>query len=754
LDPASQIPSLPALALQYGTISNEQFAHLNQVYALKQKQGHPLGFERLLLTHKFATHYQVELLKLIREYMVIKKHGEQFGKIAIEKGFAIQEDINKALEYQKKEFKRAKAKKLIGDILVESRVITIKQKNTILKQQTFLDAQAEEIFSSYSSNEDTPQAEKEINLSKYEKQFLQIRVLDQEFAASVREKKLASEREVKIAQKVQEKAFEEKKEIQILGDIMVELHFLTRGQKNLILKEQNRVEKTDIPIDESAASAVHVRISPDNMEALVQIKDDKEPVCLQDIKQALDARGIQYGVYPDAVLQCNLDMKNTEFIAARQDFSLALIKAKKASYHFDTSKVDIEIKKKGATLVEQHIGQETYLKKDLFGNNIEQTNGHAFTFKCASGTRLSNDNTKAFAGKTGFPSLSIERKLYIHPEINVLEDADLRYGPLEMYANINISGVLTGAYPVTAGRISAREIRGADIEAVGSVKSLIGITDSTISAQGDIHARYLHNCKIETFGNVYMENEMIDSQVFCSGKIDSGHCRVVSSTLYAKKGIELAGVGNTRTKGCILGAGTEHHILEKARQLTNKIKHISRRLDDLKEKIDEQDHFSKKTFQKMIELKIFHDRAKNKKRKLSVELKKKKDSLKKEKLKNILSLISTFEKRIGASIFSLKELNELKKKYEKEKEKLERKRKKLEPKIERKTFELKKDLLAFFEWARKQESNSQIIITGRVFQGTVLKGIFSSLEIKKNLNQLSVFEKQISKTKFKIAAKK
>ena len=755
MEQSYQSLSLPSLALQYGTISKEQYTHINRVYSLKQKQGQPLDFERLLLSHKFATQYQIGLLKLIREYLIIKKQGEEFGKIAIEFGLATQQDVDKALEHQKKEFKRAKVRKLIGDILVESRVITIKQKKAILKEQTFLDTQAEKIFDSYQSNEIDPyngqQIDSKVNLSGYEKQFLQTKVLDQEFAASVIEKNLASKREVKIAQKVQEEQFEEKQEIRILGDIMVELDYLTEKQRNLILKEQKRIEGNDETVPDST---ILVRISQDQMEALIKIKKDVKRISIQDIKQALENKEIRYGIYPDAILQCNLDMENSEFIAAKQDFSLELIKARKAFYHFDTSKIDTEVKKKGATLAEQRIGGDTYLKKDLFGNNIEQTNGHDITFRCGSGTRLSQDNTKAFAGKTGFPSLSIDGKLYVHPIINVLEDADLKYGPLEIYANLNISGVLTGAYPVNAGEINAREIRGAHIEAIGNVRAQIGITDSVISAQGDIHARYLHHCRIETFGNVYIENEIIDSQIFCSGEIDSGQCRVISSTLYGKKGIELAGVGNNKTKGCTLGAGTEHHILEKAKQINIEIKNVSQQLDELKDKRDERDHFAKKSFQKMIELKIFHDRAKNKKRKLSNEFKKRKESFRKEKLKNIVKLIGNLERRMESSLSSLKQLNEFKKKYEKEKIILEKKIKRLEPKIKREISELQINLFAFFEWTRKQENSSQIKIHGNVFPGTILKGIFSSLKIEKNLNKLSVFEKQSSKNESEIVIQK
>lgn len=752
---SDQIPSIAELALQYGTISKKQLTQIRHLSTLKGKQGRGVDSGQLLLSHKFATGYQVSLLKLIQEYLIIKKRGQEFGNIAIEKGFATREDVDTALELQKKEFQQAKIRKLIGDILVESRVITLHQKNEVLREQTFLDTQAEKIFDSDLPDSPSIKApgapEADIPLSGYEKRFLQIRVLDQDFAASVIEKGFVSVREVKIAQKIQEEEFEKDHKIRIIGQIMVELDLLTEDQMILVLKEQERLDA-----DETGAvgAPIQIRISQDQMEARVELKENAWNIDLENIKKALHDRGIRHGLYPDAILQCNLDMKNTKFLVAKQDFSLELLKSRKAVYHFDTARMDSEIKKKGETLAEQNFGGGTYLKKDLFGNNIAQTRGYDLTFRCTAGTRLSKDKTKAFAGKTGIPSLSIDRKLYIHPFIHVLEDADLRYGPLEAYANLTISGVLTGAYPVTAGELLAGEIRNARIDAIGSVRSRIGITDSTIRAQGDIHAKYVHHCRIETFGNVYIENEIIDSQIFCSGKIDSGQSRTISSTLYGKKGIELAGAGNTRTPPCVLAAGTEHHLLEKARQIDLEIKTVSQQLDTLKEEKTRQDRSVKKIFQKMIELKIFYDRAKEKKEMLGLEFQKKKEGLKKEKRKNISVLITNFEKRMMASLSSLKTLNKTKKKLEKEKILLEKKIKTLEPKIEKKVLDLQTDLFAFFEWTRKQENIPQIKINKTVFPGTLLKGIFSSLEIEKELSNFIAIENQDSQKKFHMVIQK
>ncbi|MCG8550970.1 MAG: DUF342 domain-containing protein, partial [Desulfobacterales bacterium] len=130
--PAENIPTLPDLALKYGTISKDQHDYLIKLFTFKKER---VDYEALLRDEGMATPYQLGLLKLIQEYQIIRKSGEEFGKIAIGKGLATDVDINQALEMQKKEFKRSRQKKLIGDILVETRILTIKQKDLILKEQ-------------------------------------------------------------------------------------------------------------------------------------------------------------------------------------------------------------------------------------------------------------------------------------------------------------------------------------------------------------------------------------------------------------------------------------------------------------------------------------------------------------------------------------------------------------------------------------------------------------------------------------------
>ena len=150
----------------------------------------------------------------------------------------------------------------------------------------------------------------------------------------------------------------------------------------------------------------------------------------------------------------------------------------------------------------------------------------------------------------------------------------------------------------------------------------------------------------------------------------------------------------------------------------------------------------------MLELKHFHDRAKVKKEKLTEEFKKRKTDVKKENLKNTTALIHNFEKRMKASLVSLKKINQIKQEYDKESKQLEKKIKTLEPKIERAVAGLQTDLFAFFDRAGKEEGNPQIRINKKIFAGTIVKGVYSSLKIEEDKKNITVFERQDSKNNF------
>lgn len=738
--------SLAALALEYGTINREQYSHLTRLHTLKQREGHPAGFDILLLNQKLATRYQIGLLKLIQEFLIFQKKGIEFGQIAIEKGFAIQEDIDRALEQQKQEFKRAKIRKLVGDILVASGTITESQKDQVLQEQDFLEGAEQNITPDSTDKIDGDPEKTPVELSDYEKQFLEIKVLDQEFAASVLEKGFAEESEVRSARKIQESAFETEKKIQMLGDIMVSLSFITPEQKLLIYEELGR------KVDDTQKSAIlELEVSTDKMSAYAVISEDHiGRVTVDDIMSAVCDSGIKAGIFPEAVLQCYLTHKVMKIPVARQTAAPGFISSRKTQFFFNTETKDDAPKKRGETLAAIKKTAVAPVQSDLYGNVADSTMTTQTFFRCGSGTRMAKDQHTIFAAKHGFPSLSIENKLYVHPETHIHEDADMKYGPLEPFGNITIAGVLTGAYPVTAGDLAVEEIRGATIDAVGSIEAQVGITNADMRVQGDIHARYIHTSTIVCCGNIYVDNEIIDSSIYCGGKISSEKCHIITSTLYGKNGIVLKKVGNERTRPCILGAGSEHHIFQLGQWIEEQIEFIRRDIDMLILKKELKDSEAAKTFQKMVELKIFHDRAKARKSALTAEFKLQRKQTDQTHLKKTAVLINNYGKRVKSSIQHLKKLNQKKKQLSSESEKINGQIKKLNPKIHQQVVDLQNDFFSYIEWTKYQESDSRIKIGGGAVAGTILKGVFSRLQIDEDQKGFVTSEKKDADNRYKL----
>ncbi len=735
------VPSLADLALQYGTIDKGQYQKITALHASNAKKNSPQDYETILINQGLATGYQIGLLTLIREFYIIRKKGETFGKIVIEKGFATQEEVDKALEFQRKEFQRAKVKKLIGDILVETEVITEKQKNSILKEQSFIEQQAEEIISKKEPPEKPPK--KEVQLSEYEEQFLKIKALDLEFAAAVVEKKFAVQKDVKSAQDAQAESFEKNNVINNLGTIMVKMNTLSVDQMNIVLEEQERHEEA------AAAKALFkeqnlvLSISEDNMEARVKIAEKPtEPITLAMIKQSLEDQKVTSGIYPDAIIEVHLQEGDKEFTVAYQDGSEELIKAKHTAFIGGTKQGKTTQAKKGDIIVEEEVTTPAYDKTDIFGKTRStQDPGKDFTFRSGPGTKITEKGAKIVAVKSGALFVSIARKLYINPTVHVLEDMDFRYGASpEPYAQLHISGILTGAFPVTAGMIKAIEIRGATIKVLGDIHVDVGITDSTIESHGNIRARYIHNCNIQTFGNIHVQNEIYDSTIYSAGKVDSDQCRVISSKVYAKQGIVLAGAGSQTTGACTLCAGSEHALLAYNRIRSGEIDELMQEVNELEKQKEDLTFGSKKIFQKMIELKMFHDHAKEKQQLLVKEFNAKKEQINKENKKNLISLIKNFEKRMGESVKSIKEYNLEKKKCDLEIKKLESQIALLKKNNEKKILTLEQDIYSFYEWARSQKSNCEIKILKKIFQGTVLKSTYAEKKTKTDIEKFCATE--------------
>ncbi|MCK5312948.1 MAG: DUF342 domain-containing protein [Desulfobacteraceae bacterium] len=736
--PISDIPTISMLAYKYGTIKKNEFKLVNELYDERPGKS---SFTEILINQGFATEYQVGLLRLIQDYHIIQKQGIEFGKIAVKKGFATEQDIEEALLVQKSAFQRTKLKKLIGDILVESEVITLEQRDQILEQQKEIEKKSSLLVKS----------EEDSNLSEYEQEFLKIRNLDKQFAEKVISKQFATFEEINLAKKKQKKEFETAKQIIILGDILVSQGIISDEQKEIILVEQKRIEQKEKD-SSSTLPRVFIAISDDNMEAHALIdKEEKnnKKITLFQIKSKLKHNKIKYGIFSDSLIQCYIDKNYTFFPVARGIFLLEY-NNQAIKYFFDKNSAEKEQIKKGNSIAEQTISGKGLQGKDVLGNAIERDNlknQSSSLIRCGFGTRLSQDNKKAFAKKTGKPSISIQNKLYIHPVLNILEDADLRYGKIEKYAEVNISGTLTDAFPVTTGNLKAKEIRGTNIKAHGNIKVALGITNAKIRCQGNIHAKYIRNSTIEAFGDVNVQHEIIDSEIIISGELKGKNARVIASSVSAKKSITIGSAGSPVTEPCILAAGRDDHIVLETEKIDAEIEKIRAELDEQRDQREKNIIKAEQLFKKMIQLKRFHDNTDKKKKKLEEKVAAENEKAVQSNSKNTNALLSKLKSKMKTSVNSLKALNNEKKKVELQLKQIERKIKKIEPGIEKNIAELERDRTMLLFWGSDKPGTPEINIKVKASETTILKGVFSEKTLLKNYAKIIVKESKTSDSK-------
>jgi len=126
------------LAVKYMFASREQVMEvvLEQAKMVKEGQSVPLG--QLLLHRGVINENQLNFLLSVQSLIQTRQADLRFGRLAVENQFATQDDVNHALEQQKRIFKKKKVVVSIGELLVRSGTMTPQQRDSILRRQEAL----------------------------------------------------------------------------------------------------------------------------------------------------------------------------------------------------------------------------------------------------------------------------------------------------------------------------------------------------------------------------------------------------------------------------------------------------------------------------------------------------------------------------------------------------------------------------------------------------------------------------------------
>jgi uncharacterized protein (DUF342 family) len=127
------------LAVKYKLVDEEQIQEALAIQKQEKLSGKEALLGEVLVSHGMISRNQLNFLLSIQKVIETRKMDRKFGMIAVKNGFAAPEDIENALMLQKESYEKTKVVRMIGDILVESDVMTRDQCDAILKKQQRFD---------------------------------------------------------------------------------------------------------------------------------------------------------------------------------------------------------------------------------------------------------------------------------------------------------------------------------------------------------------------------------------------------------------------------------------------------------------------------------------------------------------------------------------------------------------------------------------------------------------------------------------
>lgn len=123
------------LAVKYKFINEKQLQQALLIQEEGKRAGQKLLLGEVLVTHRMISQAQLDLLSSVQKMVEVRRLDGKFGAIAVGEGFTTRDEIDRALEEQNRVFKEKKTIQLIGDILIESKVLTENQRDSVFKRQ-------------------------------------------------------------------------------------------------------------------------------------------------------------------------------------------------------------------------------------------------------------------------------------------------------------------------------------------------------------------------------------------------------------------------------------------------------------------------------------------------------------------------------------------------------------------------------------------------------------------------------------------
>ena len=222
----------------------------------------------------------------------------------------------------------------------------------------------------------------------------------------------------------------------------------------------------------------------------------------------------------------------------------------------------------------------------VHGLLIPAERGKPFKLIAGAGVILKFENRVAFAEKPG-RALFEKQTISVVDQLVIHGDIDLSIGNIDFHGFVEVNGEVPDNFNIkaTKGIKVSGPIGACNIESDGSIEicSMAGKEVGQIICHGDLRANYLNQATIISYGDVYVTNEIRNSQIKSTGKIIVERGSIIGGKCIALEGIEAKNFGTSSGQKTQLVSGIYFPDVDRFDYLRKQLKNINRQIESINE---------------------------------------------------------------------------------------------------------------------------------------------------------------------------
>jgi hypothetical protein len=394
--------------------------------------------------------------------------------------------------------------------------------------------------------------------------------------------------------------------------------------------------------------------------------------------------------------------------------------------------------KAGDLIAERKPGLPGVQGMDVYGAQIKTRKAKQATLRVGEGVELSYDKRLANAKIDGMPILQVERnqeKVIVVPEYFIKSDVNMKTGNVRFKGPVVVKGTVENGFKVISASLTANEIMKATVEVEGDITVSTGIIGATIRSKGKVEAKFIKGAVIEAMTSVSAPQGIIDSKVDTSGECIVEKGKILNSQVCAYLGITTRDIGSHTSPESTLTVGIDPTLLKQVAEIEANIEEKKKAIEKFKEENKVPEDIAEQLEQLNAKIVPLQDSV-TKTEAIRPSLAQKLDAAKKKGNKKELQLTIKTVKEIETKFQAAKEtLAKLKQEHEKLQSELGE-----FPQMQNELTELQAKLEEVKALIADDRQNAPIKVSGTIYRGTIIKGVHAEHEMKDDAKKVAVQE--------------